>query len=798
MQNKNFLLAFALSLLLFAGWMQLRLTIWPQPELKKPPAVEIKPGEKDAPKIRLLAAKAAAGPWVDLKAPPAPPKPTVVRLPPPAPPTPADKLITLGDDDPASRFHLRVVLDPRGAGVRSVVLNKFQEADDEGRPVWRDKTKKEFLPLELVPDQANREWPSNVLLHFRGADDDRPMDTLGKAAWTVAGPVALDQTEDERKTQRIAFSTELAGLRLTKTFTLTEGDYHLGMAVTMSRPAADEGTRKFRYQLSGAHGLPIEGRWYTSIFRNALIARAEKGSVWRDLQDSRQISFWEGGKEILREPGKPIRYAGVAVQYFASVIVVDDEQTKQDFLRQARPTLETAVARGVIRKIDRDRGTFDLGAADQRDDRIFHIANEPEIREAFTQMKEGARIAVIYHRDGANRSVATKVGSEMATQPLWEEDITVRVGSETVELKPGEEVTHKYLLYNGPVKPSLLNGMTGAAAVSPELVQRYASKLSLNTMTDYQTPGGMGTFASTIYLTQIIILFTNLMHGVLGLIHAVISSYGICIILLTVLVRGAMFPLSRKQALMSMKMQELAPELKKMQAKFKDDRQAMGHAQMELYRKHNINPFGTCWLLLLQMPVFMGLYFALQESIQFRLASFWPTWIHNLAAPDMMFYWGEKIPMLSRPEDYGGLLYLGPYFNLLPVIAVVLMILQQKMMTPPPTDEQQQMQQAMMKYMMIFFGLMFYKVASGLCIYFIASSVWGFTERKLLPKLKPKAAESGDTLLQKMIGTSEGTDITTKAKRKPERIARQDDKSTMGRLKAWWADVLEQAKKKER
>ena len=65
------------------------------------------------------------------------------------------------------------------------------------------------------------------------------------------------------------------------------------------------------------------------------------------------------------------------------------------------------------------------------------------------------------------------------------------------------------------------------------------------------------------------------------------------------------------------------------------------------------------------------------------------------------------------------------------------MIVQQKMMTPPPTDEQQAMQQKMMKYMMVFFGLMFYKVAAGLCLYFIASSLWGFAERKLLPKKKP-------------------------------------------------------------
>ena len=101
-------------------------------------------------------------------------------------------------------------------------------------------------------------------------------------------------------------------------------------------------------------------------------------------------------------------------------------------------------------------------------------------------------------------------------------------------------------------------------------------------------------------------------------------------------------------------------------------------------------------------------------------------------------------------------MYLGPFFNLLPIIAVTLMIIQQKMLTPPPTDEQQEMQQKIMKYMMVFFGLMFYKVAAGLCLYFIASSAWGFAERKLLPKKKPgelpaPVAPGRPTLMQRMM-----------------------------------------------
>src|SRR5262249_15223977 len=233
-------------------------------------------------------------------------------------------------------------------------------------------------------------------------------------------------------------------------------------------------------------------------------------------------------------------------------------------------------------------------------------------------------------------------------------------------------------------------------------------------LTDYQSPGGLGTFSSKIGWTFLLIFFTNLMHRVLWFIYNVVPSYGICIILLTVLVRGLMFPLSRRQAMTSIKMQELAPGLKKLQQKFKDDPRARTEAMMALYRKHGVNPLGSCWLLLLQMPIFMGLYYALQESVHFRLAGF--LWMDNLAAPDMLFSWGEKIPWISRPEDYGGLLYLGPYFNLLPVLAVALMIVQQKMLMPPPADEQQAMQQKMMKYMMILFGLIFYKMPSGLCV----------------------------------------------------------------------------------
>jgi YidC/Oxa1 family membrane protein insertase len=220
------------------------------------------------------------------------------------------------------------------------------------------------------------------------------------------------------------------------------------------------------------------------------------------------------------------------------------------------------------------------------------------------------------------------------------------------------------------------------------------------------------------------------MQQILHWLYFVTRNYGLAIILLTVLVRLAMFPLSRKQALSMQKMQELQPEIKRLQERYKGNYEELGRAQRELYRKHKFNPAGGCLIMFVQLPVFIGLYRALMVDVELRqapLISESIRWASNLAAPDMLFYWGNWMPAFVVH-------YLGPYFNILPVISVVLFLMQQKMFTPPAADEQQAMQQKMMKYMMVFMGVLFFKVASGLCLYFIVSSLWGLAERKFLPK----------------------------------------------------------------
>jgi YidC/Oxa1 family membrane protein insertase len=745
MQQKNLIIFLVCTLVLFIGWTQLSKLIWPPSDKKEASTTTKKQAKK-------------------------PSRPEKTQVSPVVSHRPGDG-IRMGDGE----SKLRVVLDRWGAGVRSVVLNQFQQADANGKPVFEDGRKK---PLEFVTEQWNLQHPSNRLYHFDPdrPSADRPLSTLGQMNWEV-----VESREVEPGQWKVVFAANVRDVRITKKFTLGKDDYHIGLEVTVgSRPdtlpehaaslvlgshgglspalgaswllAKSPRTKEFRYQLEGTHGLRLEGKWFTAFHRQALILKVDPSGqgVVRSTEDLRRISQREGGDEVLKTDDKFIRYAAVQTPFFVSAVVVDNEQEKQDFLQRARPTLERAWIHGKVKSVADDGRSFVLDATPEGG--LFSIFSGPKKQELHTivyptmGLPVGAQVAVNCWLDDHDQKVALEVLDQSRTNGLMFDDITVRVTSEPIKLD-GKPVVHKFLLYNGPSKVMLLGQLEGDKAVPDDTVARYKDVLRLDTVTDYQSNSWFGTIAHTIGWTWLLVKCTNIMHWVLWQLGSFIPGYGLTIICLTLLVRAMMMPLSRKQALAGQAMQEkmakMKPELDKLKEKYKDDPAMLKQEQTALMLKYRINPLGSCWVAFLQMPIFMGLYYALGESIHFRLAPF--LWMKNLAAPDMLIGWTEKIPIISDPSNYNGFfsfLYLGPYFNLLPVIAVTFMLIQQQMMMTPPTDEQQATQQKMMKYMMVLFGLFFYKVAAGLCLYFITSSLWGFTERLLLPKKKkPGAAE---------------------------------------------------------
>ncbi len=277
------------------------------------------------------------------------------------------------------------------------------------------------------------------------------------------------------------------------------------------------------------------------------------------------------------------------------------------------------------------------------------------------------------------------------------------VDSVLKEVPPNLALRHEFQLFAGPK--------------DPEILSNYG-------LSDCIYYGWFATFAK---------MLASLLHS----LYSVVGNYAIAIVLLTVVVRGAMFPLSRKAAVNAQKMQELAPELKKIAEQYKDDMEGRMKAQRELQQRVGFNPMAGCLPMFLQLPIFIGLYRALSVDIALRQAPFSEhlTWASNLAGPDMLAYWGNWLWEYLSGRGTG---WLGPYFNILPVLVVVLFLAQQKMFMPPATDEQTAMTQKMMNIMTLMMGLFFFRVPAGLCLYFITSSLWGMCERILVKKTLPQ------------------------------------------------------------
>ena len=453
----------------------------------------------------------------------------------------------------------------------------------------------------------------------------------------------------------VRFSRQLAGgLLVKKEYRLAAtGDDAPGYALDLlvEIEAADR-EATLAYALDGPTGLPTEGWWYTQ-------------RVWHE--------FWSS----LAVRDVALRFVGEESALISGLKVLDGSL---DRAASTVPPGKPLSFAGV-------------------DSLYFAAAVIPATEAEVPELAEVQPI-VVGDPPSAGRKKLVNVTPRMVSQ-----DLTV---------KPGEPLRHRYQLFAGPKQPELLRQFGAGGARMEDLIY-------------------YGWFA---WVARPMIA---LLHG----LHAVVRNYGIAIILLTVLVRGAMFPISRRQALSSQKMQALQPEMKILNEKYKNDAEKRTRATQELWKKHGVNPASGCLPVFIQIPIFMGLYRSLATDVELREAPLFSSAIHwcsNLAAPDMLWNWTKVLPgFLTAPEGW-----LGPYLNVLPLITIGLFLWQQKLFMPPAVDEQQKMQQQVMNYMMWFMALMFFKVPSGLCLYFIASSLWGIAERLLwLPKTSVAVAGAG-------------------------------------------------------
>jgi YidC/Oxa1 family membrane protein insertase len=270
-------------------------------------------------------------------------------------------------------------------------------------------------------------------------------------------------------------------------------------------------------------------------------------------------------------------------------------------------------------------------------------------------------------------------------------------------LGPKETATYGQIAFFGPKERDVLAGAAGGRAKLQDLIN-------------------LGTFS---IVAKVLVQIIAWIHA-----HITLGNWGLAIIVLTLGLRIALFPLTWKQIQSAIAMRRLKPEIDALNAKFKDDAQAKNVAMMELWRKNKVNPLGGCLPALVQMPIWFALYATLQTAVEFYNTPF--LWFRDLSAPDQLIH-------LFGSYD------IGP----LPLILGAAMIFQQRI---TPQQGMDPVQQKMMNWMMpAIFTVMMLFLPAALGVYMLTNSLLGITQQvvtqKLFPNVGAPKADAGKDIV---------------------------------------------------
>jgi YidC/Oxa1 family membrane protein insertase len=236
--------------------------------------------------------------------------------------------------------------------------------------------------------------------------------------------------------------------------------------------------------------------------------------------------------------------------------------------------------------------------------------------------------------------------------------------------------------------------------------------------------------------------FISLMINILLYIYNLVGhNFGLAIILFTILIRLATYPLNAQQMKSTKAMQELQNSKKwqDIQKKYKDDKEKLSQEQMKIYKEMGVNPFGSCLPTIIQFPVIIGLYQAIIRALavtplQLLALSKHLTNGASIIPINNIFLWMD----LSLPEKSSGLSIAGYGIPIMAIVVMITSYLQTKLMTPPsnnPNDQSAQMSKAMGLYMPLFMGWLAYSYSSGLALYFVVSNLASIFQYAIMGKL---------------------------------------------------------------
>jgi len=305
------------------------------------------------------------------------------------------------------------------------------------------------------------------------------------------------------------------------------------------------------------------------------------------------------------------------------------------------------------------------------------------------------------------------------------------------QLAPGKTHSIDLDLYAGPRKRDVFK-------TPPN------DKLSLSQLIKYQMSAACA-FCTFQWLAQFLLSF-------LELLHEIVFDWGVAIIILVVIVRGMLHPITKKSQVNMMVMQKqmaaLQPEIEKLKKKYENDQQKLQQEQFKLMRERGVS-FGGCMAMVpmfLQTPIWIALYAMLYLAIElrhepafyeiFHMMGGWE-FLYDLSSPDAFYRFSETPVHINFP-----LLNMLDFstFNILPFLWTVVMYFQQKLTMPPATTDQQAQQQKIMKAMTFLFPIMLYSAPSGLTLYILASTAASVLDSYIVRKYVKDREESGELL----------------------------------------------------
>ena len=256
--------------------------------------------------------------------------------------------------------------------------------------------------------------------------------------------------------------------------------------------------------------------------------------------------------------------------------------------------------------------------------------------------------------------------------------------------------------YNKNKDHYTLGARTSATSIEAGKTAEINSRLVIGPKLQYQLEDIEPGLELTVDYGMLTI-FAKPLFWLLNAFHEIFNNWGWAIIFLTITVKALFYKLSEMSYRSMAKMRKVAPRIQKMKEQFGDDRQAMSKAMMDMYKREKINPMGGCFPILVQMPVFISLYWVLLQSVEMRHAPF-ALWITNLTDKD-------------------------PFF-VLPVLMGISMFIQQKL-NPAPVDP---IQQKVFQIMPFAFTIMFAFFPSGLVLYWVVNNILSITQQYIITR----------------------------------------------------------------